>query len=372
MARGEKRILAATREALAELAAYAQQALGRSGLDPAVLDDRAPAWRDALTRRVNPAIMSVFTDAWELIDRGTGIDPTPYGTRHLESVWNRMVGASEEVFDSIRTVLEACRQEGLGIADMAREVDGLLSDAANWEGRARTIARTEVIGANNAGQRASARATAEYLGYSADQVQRSWLATSDGRTRPSHVDADGMTVMGLDATYDLAGGSLVGPGDPDGPAEEVVNCRCTEAFPYPGDPGYDDSLTAAGGPRMATSHNLSLTAAVGEPDEDEPDGVIICALPAETDPVQSIGEEPKHATVLLPYGDLADLPDGYVATLQSIVAGYAGITERLHRDRGGRRVAGHRRRPGVDARPRRRAGPHPGRPARLRQRGPAA
>jgi 2'-5' RNA ligase len=323
LARGEKRVLSATRTALQALANYAAHALRESGLDPAVLDDRAPAWRDAITGEVTPAIYHVFADAWDLLDRGTGIDPTAHGTRYLEGVTNRLVGASDEVFDQIRTAIEAGRQEGLHPSVVAKDVDAMLADTANWEGRARTIARTETLGANNAGARESAKATAQFLGYSPDQVMRVWLATSDDRTRDSHLDADGQTIYGMDATYQVGDADLASPGDYDGPPEEVINCRCTEQFWYPGDPGYGGGSVSAGG----TMARPTLTAAVDRATvegEDDPTGVIVCALPADTDPVQQIGPEPKHATILF-YGDLGDLPPQTdVDTLRSIVAGYAG------------------------------------------------
>lgn len=316
LSRGERKVLAAIRKALSSLATYAQHTLSQSGYDPAVLDDRAPVWRAALSGEVTPAIYDVFTEAWVLLDRGTGIDPTLHGTQYLEGVWNRLVGASDEVFDRVRGVIEAGRQEGLHPSVVAKDVDGLLGDTANWEGRARTIARTETLGANNAGARASAQETAKFLGYSTDDVMRVWLATGDDRTRPSHQDADGETIYGLDSTYQVGASDLVGPGDPDGDPEEVINCRCTEQFWYPGDPEY---ITASG----------ALTAALDRAEvegEDDPTGVIVCALPAETDPCQQIGPEPKHATILF-YGDLGDLPaQTNVDTLRSIVAGYAGIT----------------------------------------------
>lgn len=305
LARGERRVLTAAREALAALVAYTRRALTQSGLDPAVLDNRAPVWRDAITGEVTPAIYSVFAEAWDLIDRGTGIDLTLYGTRYLETVHNRLVGAADDVFDRVRGAIEAGRQEGLHPSVVARDVDALLADTANWEGRARTIARTETIGANNAGARASARATAEFLGYSAEDVMRVWLATGDSRTRESHLEADGMVVYGSES-YELAGGSVEGPGDPYGPPEEIISCRCTEQFYFPGDPEY---TMTAGGPMEPTWR--ALTAAV---EQDEPLPVIVAALPADGDAVHGIGEEQKHATLCyLGPVEGADLPSVYDA-----------------------------------------------------------
>ena len=54
-------------------------------------------------------------------------------------------------------------------------------------------------------------------------VEKRWLAALDQRTRGSHRHLDG-EVAALDAEF---GNGLKYPGDPDGPASEVYNCRCT-------------------------------------------------------------------------------------------------------------------------------------------------
>lgn len=61
------------------------------------------------------------------------------------------------------------------------------------------------------------------------------LAALDSRTRGSHRHLDGETVK-LDAEFS---NGLKYPGDPDGPASEVYNCRCT-LVPVIGDVEYDE------------------------------------------------------------------------------------------------------------------------------------
>lgn len=51
-------------------------------------------------------------------------------------------------------------------------------------------------------------------------------STIDSRTRPSHVLADGQRV-GLTEPFIVGGAPLMFPGDPSGPAGEVISCRCT-------------------------------------------------------------------------------------------------------------------------------------------------
>lgn len=65
-------------------------------------------------------------------------------------------------------------------------------------------------------------------------VEKQWLAALDSRTRGSHRHLDG-EVVGLDAEFS---NGLKYPGDPDGPASEVYNCRCT-LVPVIGDVEYD-------------------------------------------------------------------------------------------------------------------------------------
>ena len=55
------------------------------------------------------------------------------------------------------------------------------------------------------------------------KVRKEWLATIDGRTRHSHAMLDGEQV---DNEKKFSNGCMF-PGDPNGPASEVYNCRCT-------------------------------------------------------------------------------------------------------------------------------------------------
>ena len=76
------------------------------------------------------------------------------------------------------------------------------------------MARTEATHANNEG-------TLE--GYRQSDVAngKEWIATLDDRTRESHVDLNG-EIVGVDEEFS---NGLDYPGA-DGPAEEVINCRC--------------------------------------------------------------------------------------------------------------------------------------------------
>lgn len=89
---------------------------------------------------------------------------------------------------------------------------------STWQARADRIARTESTGALGAGALAA-------LGKEGAECKE-WLATSDHRTRHAHREADGQKrAHGM--PFDIGGFPAMFPGDPNLPAHQSVNCRCT-------------------------------------------------------------------------------------------------------------------------------------------------
>lgn len=99
--------------------------------------------------------------------------------------------------------------------DIARNIASASGAPLN---RAKVIARTEGHRIQQTGA-ANAQAAAKAKG--AD-VLKQWDATLDARTRESHALVDGE----LRALEEPFSNGLMFPGDPDGGASEVVNCRC--------------------------------------------------------------------------------------------------------------------------------------------------
>lgn len=58
-----------------------------------------------------------------------------------------------------------------------------------------------------------------------DELQKIWIATLDGKTRPSHWAADGARVD-LDHPFIVGGEPLMYPADPSGSPAETYSCRC--------------------------------------------------------------------------------------------------------------------------------------------------
>lgn len=106
--------------------------------------------------------------------------------------------------------------DGLSIPDLADKIEHLFEET--YKHRAETIARTEVIAANN-------KASLEGL-KQAGVKTKTWLTAIDERTREWHVEADGQTV-GIDEPFIVNNEELDFPGDPKGSPENIINCRCT-------------------------------------------------------------------------------------------------------------------------------------------------
>lgn len=82
-----------------------------------------------------------------------------------------------------------------------------------------------VGGYQAAGVQNAAVVEAARMSEDADELEKCWIATIDGKTRNTHFAADGQRTP-LTGTFTVGGASLFIPGDPDGPPDEVVNCRC--------------------------------------------------------------------------------------------------------------------------------------------------
>lgn len=247
---------------------------------------------------------------------------------HTQSVgWmadasNRLSRVSDEAWQAVRSELTVGLTEGESIDQLQRRIRGTIDVV---EVRARTIARTEVIGAVNAGSYYEAKG----LGVQT----KTWLATEDSRTRPTHNRADDQTV-GIDEMFEVGGALMRFPHDPAAPAKETVNCRCTNLYDH-NDlcmcvPGWAQSetgeqLVAATSSNCACSGDAATEAqtAAAAPtldaeaeqfaDEDEEHtGAMVALVPTNPDALVLDGEgaEPVEElhTTLFYLGDAVDIP----------------------------------------------------------------
>lgn len=129
-----------------------------------------------------------------------------------------VVPISQTTHDFILRVLEQGITEGWSVDRIVKELE--TSDITS--NRARLIVRTETTRAANYGGMISA--------WNNDwEMEKTWNEVKDFRTRLSHRHGTGVGGEKIDLLERFSNG-LMFPGDPDGPASEVCNCRCVLTY----------------------------------------------------------------------------------------------------------------------------------------------
>lgn len=208
------------------LVQVARRVLSGGRPDPQAVFALEPTWRELVLAIVRGQILKAVGKAFvKLFGPGYRYDQRPFVTAYLAEVTNRMVRLPDEVYNLVAQEMAVGVNLGEGIPELARRVDIVLSTTASerWPNRAVVVARTEAIGALNAGRHDAFRL---YAAESDEELFQLWLATEDSRTRETHRLADGQRVP-LGEPFQVGGFSLRFPGDPMGPPQEVIQCRCT-------------------------------------------------------------------------------------------------------------------------------------------------
>lgn len=131
-------------------------------------------------------------------------------------------GITETTRRVVRQVLGEAVTAGSSIPEAAAALRARTQALAG--SRAVTIARTELIGAANAGSLLGAQA-AGVAG-----LVKVWLATPGPRTRPEHAAASGQTAALQDGLFTVGGERARFPGDPWLSAGQRANCRCAVGY----------------------------------------------------------------------------------------------------------------------------------------------
>lgn len=237
VAQNERSIRAEVWAALSEWLVALERRMLRAGARPDLDAVWAlePSWREAVDYLLQGSIWKAIGAAFrKLFGASYEWDQRPAVTRYLTEVRNRLVRIPEEVYDLVAGQVAAGVNAGDTIPELAARVDSVLSRTASerWPNRATVIARTETIGALNFGR---AEAYATLAEEDPDlELEKLWLATEDQRTRDTHVAADGQRVP-VSGRFIVGGFELAFPGDPLGPAGEVIQCRCTMLLVEPGE-----------------------------------------------------------------------------------------------------------------------------------------
>lgn len=131
--------------------------------------------------------------------------------------------SKDSILKIIRNVLDEADTGGWGIdkitSNLYKQVGRNLR--GNGYARARAIAQTEMISASNQASEMAAKST----GY---EYRKFWSTSGLPDIRSTHIDAEQYSIEknGLMPNETFPNGLLY-PGDPNGSADEVINCRCS-------------------------------------------------------------------------------------------------------------------------------------------------
>lgn len=202
--------------------------------DPVAVFSQQPAWSAAVNRIVSDTITDTIGTAYKtMLGDDYRFESRPMVVDHLAQVTNRMVRTPDQVFDLVASEVARGAELGESIPKIANRIEDVLdvTRTERWANRATVVARTETMGALNAGRTGAFAAVAEETG---DEFEQVWLATIDRRTRSTHKTADGQRVP-VGQPFMVGGASLRYPGDPLGPAKEIIQCRCSSLLVEPGE-----------------------------------------------------------------------------------------------------------------------------------------
>lgn len=136
----------------------------------------------------------------------------------------RVVAVSKTTKKNIRNIIEYGMNNGQSNAEIAKEIYSL--EAITTKFRAARIARTET-------HTAAMRAETETIIETGIATLKIWSAAMDERTRDSHVNADEYykdNPIEIEEAFVVGDSMLMYPGDADGSAAEIINCRCVPLF----------------------------------------------------------------------------------------------------------------------------------------------
>lgn len=179
---------------------------------------------DTQTETILTEIGKIAMVAWSQASDVPPVSRHAFVLSQLAQTQNFLVRIPDEVYHLVFAEIAEGTNAGENVEQIAERVDHTLSytDSERWPNRARVIAQTETTRAYGAGTLAAGMEQARVTGR---RLMKRWDTEHDARVRQSHREVDGETLE-LWYPFYVDGIPLMFPGDPVGPPESVINCRC--------------------------------------------------------------------------------------------------------------------------------------------------
>lgn len=208
---------------------------GTKAIDPAVVFD-LNRWDDLLADEARTWIEAIWEE-WgqDAIDQmarvgmtrppdAKAVEPKPITPKfdvqdpviqqNILGQINRLKNVNLTTYRDIQRELARGEALGEGIPDLKKRVQHVLTGAKGY--RAERIARTEVLGAANAG--------AWHGGLASEAKAKKWLSAVDSRTRADHLSVEGGRWIPVTREFQVGASKMMYPHAAGAPAGQTVNC----------------------------------------------------------------------------------------------------------------------------------------------------
>lgn len=185
------------------------------------LFDQTEAKRN-ISRKASPELLRTIRRGFETGSINMAIDVTfnqdsQIVQKALQDTVARTQNIAQTTRDQLARVVTQAVDEGKTTDELATMLESTFNDIKN--NRSHVVAQTMGNQSFEAGQSASFE--------TAGITSRKWLSQRDGVVRDAHQTADGQTSE-VGGTFTVGGYELKYPGDPMGPPEQTINCRCSQ------------------------------------------------------------------------------------------------------------------------------------------------
>ena len=170
-------------------------------------------------------------------------DVVPDRTLEVIDEWAGVAAEStlETITEDSARWLRGAHEEGLGIDDIADQINSELFDGRLEDYVAERAARTGTVATSNAGSHSAIQ--------DSSAIAERWVTSLDGRERPAHGEADGQIVP-VEVPFVVGDELLDHPGDPTASVGQIVSCRCAVAAVFRDELTEDEQAAIDAGERL--------------------------------------------------------------------------------------------------------------------------